>query len=168
MKWKPLLYVVLLVAIVVLLAWTLMRKKEGEPAEPGGPGPAGGRAARRAGQGMVLQYDEVSAQAEQVPFDFLTGHPLAGGGRVSSVTEGAGGVRVVKIDVDEPGGVQDGAEIEVRLRPREATGEMPAAAGLAKSEQEVTFQGKVADWEVVNGKLHATLENGVVQPAAAE
>ncbi|MFO7957006.1 MAG: hypothetical protein R6X33_07875 [Candidatus Brocadiia bacterium] len=150
MKWKPVLYVLVLIAIVVLVVVALTGRKE----EAGG-GPAGGAggAGRESPESVTLQYDRVGEQAADVPFDFLTGKELEGTGWVVSGDE-----QGVRIDADEPGTATDGAEIQLSLDP-EAPGEVPGEG------EQVTFRGEVSEWEMQGGKLQVSLRNGQVEPA---
>lgn len=139
--------VVLVVVVVVVLA----SGGGGKKAPPGVLEESGGRL-------MTMPYARLAGSVAKVgDNNFARGQMLKGfssyrlqdQGWVTSVEDAEGGDWLVQIDMDEPGGKDDGPEITATVSPQQAPSGKPAVG------QKVEYMGRIGR---VAGIAHVTIE----------
>lgn len=154
---------VALLAVVVVIVVVLKARGGKEPADDDAV--TGRRTATSVGFGRTTYENiagRVATQTDARSVDRVIGrlirYTMSGEGWVSSVADGEEGGLIVKIDVDEPGGVSNGPEVDVYVPPDKVTGQTLADG------QKVGFRGVVSGIDYKDERLLVWLNKATVTP----
>ena len=152
-----------LLAVVVVIVVVLKAGGVEEPADDGAV--TGKRTPSSVGFGRTTYENiagRVATQTDAQSVDRVLGrlirYTMSGEGWVSSVADGEEGGLIVKIDVDAPGGVSNGPEVDVYVPPDKVAGQALADG------QKVGFRGSVEDIDYQDERLLVWLDKATVTP----